>query len=387
MRVLFTTSGGLGNFNPLVPLARALRDRGHQVAFATPARFHPAVAAAGFEVLAAGLDLTFAEYKERILPLPPGANEVAEVFVKGLAGPMLADLLRLIPAWGPDLLVHDGVEFAAPTAGELLGLPHVAHNLILIGYSPAIWDALVRDDYAAFRRAQGLPPDPEYRQYFRYLYLQHVPARVAPLHPAIADRTQLIRPEFPTAEGPAPPAWLDHLAGRPTVYATLGTVYNRTPGLIEAILAALGGGDYNLVVTVGAERDPAAFGPQPPTVRIERYVPQAALLPRCDAVVCHGGSGTLLGALAHGLPTLILPVDGDHFPSAARLAALGAAEVLRPPEVSAEAIRAAVARLLVTPDYRARASEIQADIAAMPSPDEVARALEARLPTWAAGAA
>jgi hypothetical protein len=51
LRVLFTTSGGVGNFNPLVPLALALRDRGHDVAFVAPTRFHPVVAAAGFEAL------------------------------------------------------------------------------------------------------------------------------------------------------------------------------------------------------------------------------------------------------------------------------------------------------------------------------------------------
>lgn len=63
------------------------------------------------------------------MPLPPRTNEVAEVFVNGLAGPMLADLLRIIPEWRPALLVHDGVEFAAPTVGEMLNIPHVAHNL------------------------------------------------------------------------------------------------------------------------------------------------------------------------------------------------------------------------------------------------------------------
>ncbi len=180
MRVLFATSGGMGHFNPVAPLAQALRDRGHHLAFATPARFNPVVRAAGCAAHPAGLDMTFREYRERILPLPPGTNDVAAVFVEGFARPMLADLLRLIPAWRPDLLVHDVVEFAAPTAGEILGIPHVVHNLVLFGYSPDLLDLLVRDDYAAFRAAHGLPPDPRYREYFRYLYLQHVPEPADP---------------------------------------------------------------------------------------------------------------------------------------------------------------------------------------------------------------
>jgi len=295
LRILFTTTGGMGNFNPLLPLAQALRDQGHQIAFATPARFGSVVEAAGFEAIPAGLNMTFREYREQLVPLPPGTNEVAEVFVNGLAGPMLADLLRIIPEWRPALLVHDGVEFAAPTAGEMLNIPHVAHNLILVGYSPELWDVLVRREYAAFRQAHGLPPDRQYCEYFRYMYLHHVRERITPLPRSIADRSQLIRPELAAEANVDLPAWSDHLADLPTVYVMLGTVYNQTRGLIETILAALGQGEFNLIVTVGAERDPQEFGPQPSTVHIEGYVPQAAILPKCAAVVCHGGSGTLLG--------------------------------------------------------------------------------------------
>jgi UDP:flavonoid glycosyltransferase YjiC (YdhE family) len=382
MRILFTTTGGMGNFNPLVPLAQALRDQGHQIAFATPARFGSVVEAAGFEAIPAGLNMTFREYKEQLLPLPPGANEVAEVFVNGLAEPMFADLLQIIPEWRPALLVHDGVEFAAPAAGEMLNIPHVAHNLILVGYSPELWDVLIRHEYAAFRQAHGLPSDPQYREYFRYMYLHHIPERITPLPPSIADTSQLIRPEFGAEANVALPAWSDRLTELPTVYVTLGTVYNQTRGLIETIVAALGQGELNLIVTVGAERNPQEFGPQPPTVHIERYVPQAAILPKCDAVVCHGGSGTLLGALAHGLPMLIIPLGGDHFPSAGRLLALEVAQVLQVPEVNVQSVRTAVQRLLSTALYRERASAIKEDIAAMPSPHDVARVLEVRWQTW-----
>jgi hypothetical protein len=184
------------------------------------------------------LNISFRDYKEQRPALPFGTNEVAEVFVNGLAGPMLADLLRIIPEWRPTLLVHEGVEFAAPTAGEILNIPHVVHNLVLFGYSPELWDSLVRREYAAFRRSYGLPADPDYRQYFRYMYLHHVPESITPLPPSIIHKSQLIRPEFPAASADLP-AWCNRLADLPTVYMTLGTVYNQTRGLIETIVAAL----------------------------------------------------------------------------------------------------------------------------------------------------
>src|SRR5579871_2206809 len=56
MRVLFTTRPEYGHFHPLVPLARALAQAEHEVAFACPASFIPVVAASGFDAFPAGFD-------------------------------------------------------------------------------------------------------------------------------------------------------------------------------------------------------------------------------------------------------------------------------------------------------------------------------------------
>jgi UDP:flavonoid glycosyltransferase YjiC (YdhE family) len=47
-------------------------------------------------------------------------------------------------------------------------------------------------------------------------------------------------------------------------------------------------------------------------VRIERYIPQSLLFPRCDLVVSHGGSNTVLAGFAHGLPQVITPITADQ---------------------------------------------------------------------------
>ena len=89
---------------------------------------------------------------------------------------------------------------------------------------------------------------------------------------------------------------------------TFGTVWNaadRFRLVLDGVedLAAV-------VVTTGAGVDPDALGRRPPNVHVHAFVPQATLLPFCDAVVCHGGSGTLLGAAAHALPQVVLPQGG-----------------------------------------------------------------------------
>ena len=140
------------------------------------------------------------------------------------------------------------------------------------------------------------------------------------------------------------------LPDRPTVYATLGTVFNsRTPGLFQAILDGLRDEPVNLIVTVGRDRDPDEFGPQPENVHIERYIPQSLLLPHCDLVITHAGFSTVTAALSHGLPMVAMPIDADQPLNAERCVALGVAEVIEHGQRTPEAIRDSVRTVLGNP--------------------------------------
>jgi UDP:flavonoid glycosyltransferase YjiC (YdhE family) len=111
-------------------------------------------------------------------------------------------------------------------------------------------------------------------------------------------------------------------------------------------------------------------------VHVERWLPLAALLPHCDAVICHAGTGTTLGALVAGLPLVLVPQGADQFDNARACERAGAARVLLPEEVSPGAVREAVRQVL--PDgspYRRAARALAADIAEMPSAAQIAREL------------
>lgn len=92
-----------------------------------------------------------------------------------------------------------------------------------------------------------------------------------------------------------------------TVYVTLGTIMNQAPAVFRAVIDGCARWPVNLVVTTGPGFDQALLGPLSPAVRIASFLPQAAVLPRCRAVVSHAGAGTMLGALCYGLPQLCLP--------------------------------------------------------------------------------
>jgi MGT family glycosyltransferase len=193
---------------------------------------------------------------------------------------------------------------------------------------------------------------------------------VQPLRPAAA---------LPAGRDVRGPSWLDDLPQDRTVYVSFGTVWNRDPGAFGFVLDALAGETLEIVVTVGATLDASALGPRPANVHIASFIPQALILPRCAAVLCHGGSGTVLGALGHGRPVLVLPQGADHFANGASVMTAGAGRMLHAGELSAEALREAVRALLDEPSYRRAARAVAAEIAAMPEPETAVDALKALL--------
>ena len=122
---------------------------------------------------------------------------------------------------------------------------------------------------------------------------------------------------------------------------------------------------------LGPDADPERLGPQPPNVLVTDFVSHALLLPRCDALVTQGGAGTILSALCHGLPHLILPQGADQFMNAATAERAGVALQIPPAELTPAAVTAAVARLLDDDTIATNARRVQAEIDTMPTPDEV----------------
>lgn len=374
MRFLFTATPLDGHVRPLLPLAETLRRRGHDVAFATHESWHEYIAAEGYPALAAGTSHADARrllepHKAEIDALPPLERRphiYPILFGRGHAPEKLDGLLRAAREWQPDAFVWESSDVAAPVAASALGVPAVHHS----------FGAMV--PLAAFRRCEAavLPlwrrveaePLP-YVGAFSGLYVDTCPASLAWEQP-LGETVRLAPATTPAA---SPPPWLAEL-GRPLVYATLGTVFNE-PAMLARLIAGLDDVPAALV-TIGRNVDPAALGPVPAHVRVERFVPQADVLPACTAVVAHAGSGSTLAALAHGLPLVLVPQGADQFENASRVEDAGAGIVVMPEEVTGDAVRSALRRVLDEPSFSAAARRIAAEIASMPLPEQVACAVE-----------
>jgi UDP:flavonoid glycosyltransferase YjiC (YdhE family) len=354
MRILVTAYPLLGHLNPVLPIAQAAARAGHDVVLATGPDQVGFAARRGLDTWAVGP--THAE----------SAATPGPWFLTS-AGPRSDDLVPRTLDWRPDLVVADEFDAAGPVAAAACGAHSVVHGLGLM--IPAeLWAMLRVEEALADLHERWRTPD-DARDVRAVTYLEPCPPSLRPAGERTWTRT---RPVRPVPGSPAPderlPAALDALPHPRTVHLTLGTLFHRTEGVLETALAGLRHLDgVNVVVTTGPDVDPARFGPQPEHVLLAPYLPHALLLPRCDLVVSQGGAGILLGALAHGLPQVLLPQGADQFLNAEAVERVGAGTALSGPDQTADAIRTAAGRLLGDPSATVAAAGVAAEITAMPS--------------------
>lgn len=389
MRVLVTFLPGTGSLRPVLPLAQALRARGHEVALCSSPASRPAAEQQSLPFFAAGLDWDTSDprYIEVLcaaaggLTLPPlrGMARLAwvtnELFIGAAATRMLPDVVRIAGDWSVDLIVRQSLEYSGCVAAERLGLPHAS-------IADAAHSALDRRHESAaaldgLRSSVALPPDPDGAMVYRYLHLCFTPPRFDGPDAVFPPTACFLRHTNPALAGEEMPAWVDELEACPTVLVSMGTVFHRTAGAYEAVLEGLRDEPVNLVVAAGFDQDPGRFGPQPPHVRLEPYLPLAALLPRCGLFITHGGFNSVKESLSAGVPMVLLPISADQPYSAERCAALGVGVALGPEERTASDVRRAAQTVLADPAYRRRAQEMQREMAGLPGPDHAVSLLEA----------
>ena len=232
MRVLFTTIPGSGHLHPLVPLARELRRRGHEVGFAAAPRFCAQVEACGLPVYPAGRDWLGSE----TTPAPDPASSLRR-FVE-VGGDMVGDLVSIAERFGAALLVREPAELGGWMAGELLGLPVVVHGVNVRWRRSFLRHA--GREIGAQRSRHGLTPDERLSGFFGDVFLDVVPPSFQPERLRRLPQAHPLRPSGFDRSGPeGRPEWADGLRRRPLVYATLGTIFNRARPVLRTILEAL----------------------------------------------------------------------------------------------------------------------------------------------------
>lgn len=370
-RLLFCTLSGFGHVFPMLPLAVAAREAGHEVQFATGADAVPAVSRAGFTAhpvgtsipeciseLAGGIPVT--EIPDEVRP-----KLVYEAFSAVLPRYTIRDLTPIRAELAPDLIVYNQWDLGPAVVAVAAGVPAVEFKLSRVHAPNGDSSRTLPPgdaSRAALFSANGLSDTVVHR------FLDIFPSSLQ--DPAVRDdpRRLPMRPIAWADPGAGVPDWVRAERSRPLVYLTLGT----TPQDVRALRTALVGLaklDVDVLVALGQLSGDGL--PTGDRVHLTRWVDQTEVLRHADLVVHHGGSGTTLGTAGAGLPQLILPQRGDQFSQASAVASAGVGRALLPAAVTPEAVAEAVDALLGSAQYRQAAAATRAEIEAMPTPAEV----------------
>ena len=368
MKILFASLPAYGHLYPLMPLALACADAGHDVTVATGAPFVGQLPLPTIQSVPpdADIDGLVAETRRRH-PEATGDDLVVGMFADVSAEAISDILLRQLKDGRPDLIIYEAMNAGAGVAASVLGIPALAFAISIThgGYS-SIHPATV-----GFRQRvwaeRGLKP-PLGTPLLAEALLDPAPPSLQSLSgpydvPKIPIRSQA------WTGGTAPVSdWLRAPKTRPRIYLTLGTVSFGAVEVLRRVIDDLTNLDLDLLVAVGPEGDPAAVGEVSAHVHLERFVDQAQVLRLVDVVVHHGGTGTVLGAFEAGVPQLILPQGADQFFNADALSRIGAVQAIHNKDQAPGTIRNAVEELLGAGPERQMTRRLQAEIAAMPAP-------------------
>ncbi len=293
MRVLFATTRGAGHVGPLIPLATACLEAGHDVLVAGPQAAAPPVRRAGLpfsavaEPPAAEVAAAWAPVWRVATQAPDADYVIRELFGRFAAGAALADMLALVERFRPDVIVRETLEFSSAVAAERHDVPQVRFGIHLAAQTDTDqrFVAMAAPALAELRERAGLDAEPTADAIVRSPVLTLAPRSAD--DPGVPEARGLHRFRV----GEPPPAKLN--GGPRLVYVSFGSEAGASghfPRVYRAAADALGELPIRVLIAVGERQDPAALGPVPANVRVARWVDQAEVLSRASAMVGHGGS-------------------------------------------------------------------------------------------------
>jgi MGT family glycosyltransferase len=369
-RFLFVVPPLTGHVLPTVGVARALEARGHRVAWAAhPRRVRPLLPE-GAELLALDdgpSDDVFAPILERSKAVR-GLESLQflwnDVLVP-LARPMLPQVGAAIERWSPDVVVVDHQAIGGALAARRARLPWATFCTTSASVVDALSDlpkvkAWVDGQLRALEREAGLSEVPSPDLSPSLVVVFSTEALVGSTQPW-PSHYRFVGPSIQDRPDPTPFPWDALVEDRPKVFASLGTVNAEIGGRFFATLAeALGDAPVQTIVSA----PPSLLPSPPPSFIVRERVPQLALLPKVDAVLCHAGHNTTCEALANGLPLVVAPIRDDQPVVAQQVVAAGAGLRVKFGRLSPAALRDAVTRVLGEPSFRESARRIRASFTA-----------------------
>lgn len=375
MNILLVTWHAGGNVPPLLGIGSELVRRGHRVRCLAPERLRSSCERLGiaFSTTEHGADFD----PLASLALDESQRAQAEVFL----GPGYGeDLAAAISAEAPDVALVDCFLAAALARAELLGSPHAVLAHVLPGWLVPFWDRALLRPTNAMRLGVGLAPVASFAEVLarslRVIVtspnwledgMAGVPAELTNLRytgpVAAPPEGSFVAEGAGATVGEATTGAADRSPdGRPLVLVSFSTTAMGQEEPLRNVILALSRLPVKAIVTAGPAVDQSVL-PHAPNVEVRSWVPHAEVLARAALTITHGGLGTVMSALAHGVPLLCLPLGRDQDHVAGRVEALGVGRRIGA-DVTPDDVAAAASALLGDPAFtraaRSAASRLRA---------------------------
>jgi UDP:flavonoid glycosyltransferase YjiC (YdhE family) len=345
MRFLFGVRPFLGHLYPMVPLGRELIFRGHDVIVGSASCLASEVAAAGLSFQSAGLHPSAAQAG------PAGYVDRPAGYGDYILQTKISELMAIPDI---DVVIREPTDLAAAIAAEAMDLP-----CVVLGFSHYLsrdlWRQILRGDLDTVRTLLGLEPDPSLQQLVRNLYLDTVPAWFQARQP---DTTNYARCDGGSYQAP-PDSTPPQCPPPPYAYLTLGTHYHGDHEFFRIGIIAAQQRGLPVVVSAGSEQTLAELATlASPSVVLTRYVPQAQILNGANIVICHGGYGTVVGAIRAGVPVVCVPRGSDHANNARRCEDLGVGHTVARSDWTTTRAAQAISTMVDNPGPSRRAQKL-----------------------------
>ncbi len=332
---------------------------------------------AGYAFVAGGEpeEAEVAPIRERLAAAPAREASVLgnrELFGRLATTAMLPGLEHAVATWKPDLVLREPCEYASAVVAGRLGIRTAQ---VAISLADAELGSIDVAAPVLERHRAGLVDELRTEP-----YLSRFPAA---LDPSDFPATLRYTDEPPTPARPLPSWWNGSQA--PLISMTFGTVLGHmsmAAGIYRTALRAVADLPIRVLLTVGRRFDHSSLGPVPANVRVESWVDQRDVLAEADLVVCHGGSGTVFGALGAGVPLVVVPLFADQFENGRRITECGAGVIVEAEPTApdrertvidaadAPRIARAIRTVLETPSFRQHAGKVAGEMASTPTVGE-----------------
>jgi len=392
-RIVVTTIGSLGDLHPKIAIALELRQRGHDVVFATHKEYQSKIEALGFKFQRMRPDntaLNDPQEMARMMDLKTGTEYIARNWVCANLRETYTDLMN----WATDanfILAGEGV-VAARLVAEKLGIRWALCVLqpasFLSAYDPSvipIFPLLSKLRGFGFIVNRGVVKLAKIasRSWVKPIHQLRQELKLSPLvgNPLIDDKysSYLTLALFSSVLAKPQPDWAANTvmagftyydgnteltpelqrfldSGTPPIVFTLGSAAVLAPGnFYQESVEAAKQLNRRAVLLIGKNTPPANLTKDLIAVS---YAPYSQVFPRACAIAHQGGIGTTAQALRAGRPTVVMPYSHDQPDNAARVERLGTSRTIGRKNYSASRVAHELGELLDNPSYAAKAIEI-----------------------------